>query len=198
MFAEQRIKLNGGELIYRPNYVSDDEHLFQQLQSQLNWQQPELQLFGRRHKTPRLVAFVGDSGVAYQYTGHLHTAAPWPKSLDNLRDKLGRDYGVEFNCALLNYYRNGDDSMGYHSDDEAELGSAPVVASISLGGARDFLLRSKNTEQRDPQKIMLESGSLLLMLPPTQRFWQHALPKRKRQDRPRINLTFRQILTIIG
>ncbi|AKH69703.1 alkylated DNA repair protein [Spongiibacter sp. IMCC21906] len=198
MFAEQRIKLNGGELIYRPNYVSDDEHLFQQLQSQLNWQQPELQLFGRRHKTPRLVAFVGDSGVAYQYTGHLHTAAPWPKSLDNLRDQLGRDYGFEFNCALLNYYRNGDDSMGYHSDDEAELGSAPVVASISLGGARDFLLRSKNTEQRDPQKIMLESGSLLLMLPPTQRFWQHALPKRKRQDRPRINLTFRQILTTIG
>jgi len=192
-FGPEHIPLENGGLSYYPQYIDDPDTLYQLLRDNTPWQQPELEVYGRRHVSPRLVAFIGDVGVSYRYSGYQHIAQPWPDVLSALRDKIVIDTGYEFNCALLNYYRNGNDRMGYHSDDEPVLGRDPCVASLSLGCARDFMLKSK-INKRPAQKINLASGSLLLMLPPTQRYWQHALPVRKGLAHGRINITFRKVL----
>ncbi|MBW2941943.1 alpha-ketoglutarate-dependent dioxygenase AlkB [Zhongshania sp. CAU 1632] len=189
----QHIPLVGGGLDYYANYLSDPQGLFLELCEQIPWQQPLVKVYGREHLTPRLVYFVGDPGLRYQYSGVSHATSPWPASLKIVRDQLRVDTGFEFNCALLNYYRDGNDSMGYHSDDEVELGESPCIASISLGAERDFCLKPK-VGQSKVQKLCLADGSLLLMLPPTQQHWQHALPVRKGVRGGRINLTFRKLL----
>ena len=194
MFDEvQHIPLAGGGLDYYVSYLSDPAGLFTELREQISWQQPRVKVYGRQHLTPRLVYFVGDPGLSYQYSGVTHATSPWPTSLRLMRDQLQRDTGYEFNCALLNYYRDGNDCMGYHSDDEAELGDAPCIASVSLGAERDFCLKPK-AGQGKVHKLKLASGSLLVMLPPTQQHWQHGLPVRKGVGDGRINLTFRKLL----
>jgi len=189
----EHIPLAGGGLHYYPQYIAEPDPLYEQLRENIPWQQPILDIYGRRHLTPRLVAFVGDSGLSYRYSGHRHYADVWPPEVLALRERIADDTGYDFNCALLNYYRNGEDSMGYHSDDEASLGSDPCVASLSLGCGRDFLLKPKGLKTKS-RKIHLASGSLLLMLPPTQRHWQHALPVRKGLAQGRINITFRKVV----
>lgn len=186
------IDLGGGELVYLADYVADPEPLQRELLALSGWYQPRLQLFGKSHPTPRLVHFVGDAGVQYRYSGHLHRAAGWPPGLLALRDRLEADCGLRFNCALLNHYRDGADTMGYHSDDEPALGPNPAVASVSLGAERDFALKPKRGGAA--RTLPLASGSLLLMLPPTQRHWLHALPKRARVTEQRVNITFRHII----
>lgn len=188
--------LAGGHLHYQPGFISDSSGLFTQLRDSVDWQQPMLKIYGRSLPSPRLVSFVGDLGLSYRYSGQSHHSAPWPRPLLALRERLANDYHCHFNCALLNYYRSGDDTMGWHSDDEAELGPAPVIASVSLGESRDFRMRPKarGLASSEPAfTLTLEDGSLLLMLPPTQRHWQHSLPRRAKRG-GRINITFRQLL----
>lgn len=194
MFAGvQHIPLSGGGLDYYEEYIAKPQTLFAELRDGVNWHQPLVTVYGRQHVTPRLVSFVGDAGRRYRYSGATHVTEPWPAALKALREQLRADTGYEFNCALLNYYRDGNDCMGYHSDDEAELGDRPCIASISLGAERDFLLKPKAGGGKT-EKLSLASGSLLVMLPPTQQHWQHALPVRKGVGQGRINLTFRNVL----
>jgi alkylated DNA repair dioxygenase AlkB len=191
-FEQEHIPLSGGGLDYYPAYINEPEQLLTELRDQVEWQQPELQVYGRRHPSPRLVSFVGDPGISYHYSSFCHQANAWPAALQELRRRIEIDTGYRFNCGLLNYYRDGRDCMGYHSDDEPALGSSPCVASVSLGEVRDFCLKPKTGGKA--QKIALASGSLLLMLPPTQEHWLHALPARKTQSGGRINITFRHII----
>lgn len=192
----ESLSLPGAELRYCASYVQDPNHLLNQLAQTVMWEQPRVNVFGRWHLTPRLVSFVGDAGLSYRYSGQRHMAQAWPDVLIPLKQQLQHDVGVRFNSALLNYYRSGDDCMGWHSDDESELGSAPTIASISVGAARDFRIRpfpGRAFCDQAARTLSLENGSLLLMLPPTQQFWQHSLPRRARRG-PRINLTFRHII----
>ena len=188
----ETIPLVDGELVYLADYVADPDALKAALLALPGWYQPQLQVFGKYHATPRRVHFVGDAGVQYRYSGHLHRAEGWPPGLAALRDRLEEDCGERFNCALLNHYRDGNDTMGYHSDDEPALGDNPTVASVSLGAERDFALKPKRGGRA--QTLPLASGALLLMLPPIQRYWRHALPKRAGVDAERVNITFRRII----
>lgn len=193
--ADEELALPGADLRYVADYIAQPDALFASLREGIDWQQPQLKVFGRWHRTPRLVSFVGDDGVAYRYSGQRHLAQPWPAPLLELKQRLQTDFALHFNSALLNFYRDGNDSMGWHSDDEPELGDAPAIASLSVGALREFRLRPfPGRSQRDcsPQTISLASGSLLLMLPPTQHYWQHCLPRRAHRG-PRINITFRLI-----
>ena len=194
--GEREIQLPGGALIYQADFVPAPDQLFQQLRDHVMWQQPMLQVFGRWSPTPRLVSFVGDDGLSYRYSGQQHDSMPWPDALLPLKAALVDKYGLLFNCALLNYYRDGKDCMGWHSDNERELWPSPAIASISVGECRDFRLRPSPkgcAAGHPPVSIALEHGSLLLMLPPTQSHWQHSLPKRAKRG-PRINITFRQLI----
>ncbi|MGX5914591.1 alpha-ketoglutarate-dependent dioxygenase AlkB family protein [Aliidiomarina sp. Khilg15.8] len=163
---------------------------FEQLSKELAWSQDQIQVFGRWHPIPRLQAWHGEHDLAYKYSGKEMRAKPWTPTLADLKHKL-ECLGLNFNSVLGNWYRDGNDKMGWHSDNEKELGPQPVIASLSFGGVRDFVFRHRHT--REKISLPLEHGSLLIMAGHTQDFWQHSLPARKRVKSPRINLTFRQI-----
>lgn len=167
-------------------------NLFDSLRAGIHWQQEEIVIFGQRRRVPRLVAWHGDAGASYRYSGTDHTPEPWTPALERVRARVRELSGTEFNAVLLNLYRDGRDGMGWHADDEPELGRDPVIASVSLGAPRRFCLRHR----RQPDlKLDLElpHGSLLVMAGPTQHHWVHALPKTRRPVGERINLTFRRI-----
>lgn len=154
----------------------------------LEWTQSNIMMFGKRVAIPRLNAWYGD--YPYCYSGTSFDAKPMPGPLLRMQNRLIRDTGLALNSLLANLYRDGSDSMGWHSDDEKSLGECPQIASLSLGATRNFMLRNKknNTTRH---KLELKHGSLLLMLGECQQQWQHALPKTKRIKHERINLTFR-------
>ncbi|MBA9079304.1 alpha-ketoglutarate-dependent dioxygenase AlkB family protein [Rufibacter quisquiliarum] len=166
--------------------------LRQALQEQVAWRQEQITLFGRKIDQPRLTAWYADPGKAYTYSGLTWQPLPWLPVLSRLRERLQLFTGVPFNSVLLNLYRHGQDSMGWHSDDEPELGQNPVIASVSVGAERLFSFRHKK-EKKLKQQVLLPSGSLLLMAGATQHHWQHQLAKTARVAEPRINLTFRYI-----
>lgn len=139
----------------------------------------------------RKVSWHGDPGCAYTYAGSRKSPQPWTDSLRALKDRVEAAAGVPFNSCLLNLYHAGTEGMGWHSDDEPELGPEPVIASLSLGAARRFLFRHRVEKTR--VEVRLEHGSLLVMRGACQRLWQHSLPKALRVREPRINLTFRRI-----
>lgn len=171
--------------------------LFARLEGELDWHQGEIVLFGRRRPIPRLQAWYGDPGTRYRYSGQTLSPLPWTRSLTELREHLREDTGIDFNAVLSNWYRDGRDSMGWHSDDEAELGRNPPIASLSLGAVRRFLLRNRaHREQR--HELALSSGSLLLMTGPTQHHYQHSVPRTTRPVGARINLTFRRVCVRAG
>jgi alkylated DNA repair dioxygenase AlkB len=149
-------------------------------------------VFGKTHPQPRLVAWYGDPGTRYSYSGIDHEPLPWTKALQRLRRQVADVCGYGFNSVLLNYYRDGRDSMGMHADDEPELGPRPVIASVSLGEPRPFRLVHRRREA-ESLSLPLPSGSLLLMRGDTQRNWKHGINKTSRTCGPRINLTFRRI-----
>ena len=166
--------------------------LFDTLHATLPWQVHRVRMFGREFDSPRRSCWIGDPDAAYRYSGVRHEPHPWPAVLLPIRERLTRETGVAFNSVLANLYRDGRDCMGWHSDDEPELGERPVIASLSLGATRRFLLRHR----RDPSRrhaLDLPHGSLLLMQGDTQAHWRHALPRTARPVAPRINLTFRRI-----
>ena len=183
-----------GEARLWPQAFAADEatSLLRELRTGLNWQQEEILMFGQRRLVPRLVAWHGDSGARYVYSGTEHQPLPWTPTLERIRDRASALTGVAFNAVLLNLYRDGRDGMGWHADNEPELGRNPVIASVSLGAERRFCLRHRR--RRDLKlDLPLPHGSLLCMSGATQHHWLHALPKTRRPAGERINLTFRQV-----
>jgi alkylated DNA repair dioxygenase AlkB len=173
-------------------HAIDVPALRRRLAAELPWQQPHVTVYGKRHLTPRLTCWVADPGCTYRYSGLEQTITPWTPDLLQLRDLLHDQLGWCFNSLLLNRYRDGADRMGWHADDEAELDPAAPIASLSLGVSRD--LRFRPRQGAEPAfAVALGDGDLLVMDPPTQRHWQHALPPRARVQTERINLTFRVI-----
>ena len=182
-------------LIYVENWL-DKTHqasLFECLQKSIDWRQDEIQIMGRQVLIPRLQAWYGEPGISYTYSGLRMTAKPWTAELKWIRDKLALDTGIEFNAVLLNRYRNGQDSMGWHADNEPELGPDPSIASISLGGTRRFLMKPKKNNAGSIIRLQLAGGSLLVMHSPIQKEWVHSLPKTKKPVSERLNLTFRRV-----
>lgn len=156
------------------------------------WEQPVVHLHGQDYRVPRQVAWYGDPKVSYRYSGLVHRPLPWTPLLAKIRQRVQEEVGQPFNGVLLNLYRDGQDSMGWHSDDEPELGPNPTVASVNLGGTRRFDLRRKGSG-RIEHSLELAHGSLLVMSGPTQHHWQHQVAKTRAACQPRLNLTFRWI-----
>lgn len=186
--------LADGEARLWPTALAPSEAapLFDELRAGIRWQQEEVLIFGRRRLVPRLVAWHGDPGAAYRYSGTDHDPEPWTPALERVRARVRALTGADFNAVLLNLYRDGRDGMGWHADDESELGRNPVIASVSLGATRRFCLRHR---KRRALKLALDlpSGSLLMMGGATQHHWLHALPRTQRPTGERINLTFRRV-----
>lgn len=157
------------------------------------WETHRIRMFGRWVDSPRLSCWMGDVDARYRYSGADFLPHPWPSVLLPLRDRLQEERGARFNSVLLNRYRSGTDSMGWHSDDEPELGPQPVIASLSLGAARRFLLRRRD-RPAVKREFLLAEGDLFVMAGSTQTHYQHALPRSLRVHDERINLTFRWIL----
>jgi len=183
---------------YRPAFLPAEQAdaWLRQLWRELEWSQQEIRLFGRRVMQPRLVAWYGDPGAVYAYSGLTLSPLPWHPLLQELRGMLEAGTGGRFNAVLANAYRDGLDSMGWHSDDERELGPEPLIASVSLGAERRFLLRSRSRSAGGgsrSQGITLGHGSLLLMKGESQRRFQHALPRTRKPIGLRINLTYRLV-----
>ena len=155
------------------------------------WEQDAFMMFGNQIKTNRKVAWFGDLNYQYSYSNSVKNALNWTPELRYLKELVELKTGEKFNSCLLNLYHNGDEGMGWHSDNEKELGEQPVIASLSLGAARKFSFKHNETKQKIA--IVLEAGNLLLMKGETQKSWMHCLPKTKNVERPRINLTFRYI-----
>jgi len=178
---------------YFPTFLGAESAtgLLQRLWAKLNWQQKAIRMFGREVLQPRLICWQSDPGVRYSYSGLKMEPAAWHPSIAGLRERLEQEHGLDFNSVLLNAYRDGHDSMGWHSDDEPELGPEPVIASISLGAERSFRWREKSSHKAG--SLSLTHGSLLLLSGTFQHVYQHAVPKTALITGLRINLTFRQI-----
>lgn len=172
--------------------AAEADRLMSVLQADVPWDVHRIRMFGRWVDSPRLSCWIGDPQARYRYSGAEFVPHPWLPVLQALRERLQAGNIGRFNSVLLNRYRDGSDSMGWHSDDEPELGPSPVIASLSLGTARRFLLRRRDEPARRAE-FVLDHGDLLLMRGQTQRFYQHALPKSARIREERINLTFRWI-----
>ena len=188
----QPLPLAGADLRYAAHAWSaaEADAFLRTLQREIPWQRHRLNLFGRAVDAPRLSCWIGDADAVYVYSRTRFEPLPWTPAVAALRDDLAQRFGLRFNSVLANLYRDGRDSMGWHSDDEPELGDAPVIASLSFGAARTFRLRER-ASRAPAQAIELAHGSLLVMAGDTQRLYQHALPKRAGVSAPRINLTFR-------
>lgn len=158
------------------------------------WRAEEIVVWGKRHQQPRLIAWYGDPGKNYTYSGIAMNPLPWTPVLERIRKEVEEACSERFNSVLLNYYRNEKDSMGPHSDDEPELGPRPTIASLSIGEERVFSFKPKALQSKSTS-VRLPSGSLLLMRGETQQNWRHGIAKSSQPMGPRVNLTFRQILS---
>ena len=181
------------EVIYKEAFLSNSKHdnYFEKINSEVDWGERIVSsMFGKEYVMPRDTAWFGEPGTSYVYSGILNEPLPWTATLLELKHRVEEFSESEFNSLLINRYESGKDKVGWHADDEPELGPDPIIISVSLGGTRDFQLRPKD-KKRDTITIPLIGGSLLLMKPPTQKFWEHQIPPRSQIDSPRLNLTFR-------
>lgn len=182
-----------GAFRHWPAFWSPDhaDALFVALDREITWQVHTVRMFGRELPSPRQSRWFGDPGADYRYSGIRHAPQPWTPTLTRLRVEIEQRLGLGINSVLANRYRDGGDRMGWHSDDEPELGTRPVIVSASFGASRRFALRHRSRPLR--QSLWLENGSLLVMAGDSQTCWQHALPATRAPCGPRINLTFRFI-----
>lgn len=189
----QHFVLPQAELLFWPKWLSPEqaERCYQQLAQQLNWQQPAIKIFGKAVLIPRQQVWMGDPHCSYKYSGVLFEPEPWHPLVRQLTDWVNQLCKTRFNSVLLNWYSDGQQHMGWHSDDEPELGNNPQIASLSLGQQRFFDLKHKNLGTQ--LKLELGHGSLLLMAGQCQQYWQHRVPKMAAAPEGRINLTFREI-----
>lgn len=192
--APIELPLQGGQLTLHTTFcdASEARALYAALADLPGWRQDSIVLFGKRYPLPRLHRWFANSGQSYQWSGLRMVAEQFPEVLDSVRERLTAVANAGFNTALGNLYRGGSDSVGWHSDDEPELGPEPCIASLSLGAERQFFLRRKDNH-RERLALTLPHGSLLVMSGGVQRYWQHCIPKARRAVAPRINLTFRYV-----
>jgi alkylated DNA repair dioxygenase AlkB len=188
-----KIDLPDADIVMYPNFFSPNEceKLLSEIKESTSWRQEKIRIYGREINLPRLTAWYGDEGKRYSYSGITVNPLKWTSVLIKIKSKIDLISGVTFNSVLLNYYRTGQDSISWHSDDEPELGEKPIIGSISLGAERPFQLR--HTRGSYKNTIILNNGSYLLMKGDTQKYWQHQIPKTKKNVSERINLTFRII-----
>jgi alkylated DNA repair dioxygenase AlkB len=185
----EALQFRDGELYMHRRFPLPPDAM-ERLVGETGWRAEKIRLWGKEYPQPRLTAWHGDK--RYTYSGLTLDPAPWTPLLAALRGAVAQAAGAPFNSVLLNLYRDGADSMGMHSDDEAELGLNPVIASLSLGATRTFVLKHKR--DRETLKLELHDGSLLVMAGATQHHWQHGIPKQPSVKQPRLNLTFRFIV----
>jgi alkylated DNA repair dioxygenase AlkB len=188
------LHLRDAEVSWHRHWLPRDaaDTLQRMLRDDVPWEVHKIRMFGRQVDSPRLSCWMGDPAARYRYSGTEFVPQPWHPALLPLRDQLAAFCGHAFNSVLLNRYRDGDDGMGWHSDNEPELGPAPVIASVSLGAPRRFLLRRRDDHAKKAE-VLLDHGDLLVMGGQTQRLYQHSLPKSARPLAERLNLTFRWI-----
>lgn len=191
------IEMSDADVLYwqRVALPVNDASLLERLVHEVAWRQEEITLWGKRHLQPRLTAWYGDSQSVYSYSGIRLQPLPWSDLLLDLKQRVEALALCSFNSVLLNYYRNERDSMGMHSDDEPELGVNPIIASLSVGEERMLVFKHKRRKDLAPVRVPLASGSVLLMRGATQHHWKHGIDKQSRPCKPRINLTFRRILS---
>lgn len=197
LFPPEKIDfdLPNASVVYYPQFFDTEkaDMLFEKLYGETPWQQDHITLFGKTHPQPRLTALFGNEGKSYAYSNIIMQPHPWNALLTYIKEEVETATGQKFTTVLLNLYRDGKDSNGWHADNEKELGRNPVIASVSFGAERFFHLQH-NSIPGAKQKILLGHGSLLLMKGETQHFWKHQIPKTAKPVAARINLTFRSIL----
>ena len=186
--------MKDAEVVLYPEFFSTEESsLFTTLQESIPWKQEAIKLYGKTVPTPRLTAWHGDTEARYSYSNIIHEPEPWTPELLEIKRRIETVCNSRFNFVLLNLYREGRDSMSWHSDDEPELGVNPIIGSVSFGASRRFHFQHK-LDALLRQSVDLTDGSLLIMGGATQHFWRHQLPKTARPIAPRINLTFRTVM----
>jgi len=188
------LKLPDADVVYYPNFLNQEATtlLLKQLIKNTKWQQDDICVFGKTYPQPRLTHLFAENKNPYSYSNITMHPSIIPKYLQEVKKRIEQVTGTFFTTCLANLYRNGQDSNGWHADDEKELGVNPVIASLSLGGPRWFHLKHKENKELK-SKIELTHGSLLIMQGATQHNWQHQIPKTKKEVEERINLTFRVI-----
>ena len=188
------LSLPDAEIIYYPQFFDKEQadQIYAELLQEIAWQQDNITVFGKTHPQPRLTALYGNEGKPYSYSNITMQPNPWNTLLQKIKYLIESRTECQFTTVLLNQYRDGKDSNGWHSDNEKELGTNPIIASLSFGAERVFQLKH-NTIADAKKSIVLEHGSLLLMKGSTQHFWKHQIPKTAKPIGNRINLTFRSI-----
>jgi alkylated DNA repair dioxygenase AlkB len=186
-------KIQNGEYIYIPNFFREEESdlYFTALLNGIEWKQEEMMMYGKSIKFPRLTAWYGDNDKPYTFSGITLSPKPWSNILLDIKSLIELKAEASFNSVLLNLYRDGNDSISWHTDAEKELGINPIIASVNFGATRKFQLRHKETKEKI--ELELSHGSLLIMKGELQHYWQHQVPKTKKEINQRINLTFRVI-----
>jgi alkylated DNA repair dioxygenase AlkB len=191
----EHIPMQQAEIYYQPQLAlgNSADAIMRELIDNVPWRVEHIVMWGKTVAQPRLTAWYGDEESEYAYSGIHLSPLPWTALLLDLKKRVETASNITFNSVLLNYYRDNNDSMGFHSDDERELGNQPVIASLSFGEERTFILKHKTAKAVKPVQLKLASGSLLLMKSDTQKYWKHGINKEPRQCGPRVNLTFRCI-----
>ena len=190
-----KIDLPNADILLYPYFFDKDEadYYFSALREQISWSEESIHVYGKIHKVPRLSAWYADDGKSYQYSGLTSKGLPWVPVLNEIKEKIKLVNSAPFNSVLSNLYRDGSDSVGWHADDEPELGSQPFIASFSFGEERNFQLKHKH-DTNQKMSLALAHGSLLIMQGDTQKHWLHQVAKSSRPMTERINLTFRIIV----
>jgi alkylated DNA repair dioxygenase AlkB len=188
------VKIKNGEYIYFPNFYdkATADKYFKRLIEDIKWKQESMNMYGKKIPFPRLTAWYGDNEKPYSFSGITLQPHSWSPGLLKVKNDIEPKANVIFNSVLLNRYRDGSDSISWHTDAEKELGQNPVIASVNFGAERKFQLKHKDTNERID--IILQHGSLLIMLGELQHYWKHQIPKTKKPLEERVNLTFRVII----
>ena len=190
---ESIVNITDGQYLYLPKFFDAEESdfYFRTLYEKIDWRQDEMRMYGKIIKFPRLTAWYGDNDRNYSFSGLTLNPKSWTNELLRIKNKIEIKANNSFNSVLLNLYRNGQDSISWHHDNEKELGTNPIIASVNFGETRTFQFRHINTKEK--HEIDLKHGSLLIMMGKMQHNWQHQIPKTKKDINARINLTFRTI-----
>lgn len=182
---------HSGKIEIIPSFNMNFSFTQEDLLGNLELQQESIQLFGKKVLQPRLSRFYADSGISYVYSQQEFTGLKWTNELGELRNQIQELTATSFNSALVNYYRNGIDSMGLHADNEPELGKNPTIASMNYGASRKMVFRKNGTKEK--LEVILNHGDLLIMSGSLQHNWKHEIPKQRKVLEPRLNITFRKI-----
>lgn len=194
--AIEILSMPNAEVSFYPNFFTEEEssHFFKALNDEIKWRQDKIKLYGQEMNLPRKTAWYADKGKSYKFSGIHLTPEPWTVALLEIKQRIECVARTKFNSVMLNLYRDGNDGISWHTDSEPEFGKNPIIGSVSFGAARRFMFRHKYDKQLKAE-ILLTNGSFLLMSGETQHFWQHQIPKTSKKLEPRINLTFRTVIS---